>query len=182
MKQEIINALKVIYNDFGPEIFFSDSSCVVKGLTEMTEDSLNFTNLWRYVIDSGIGRLYLPQIKTDRMPDRDFFISVNEFLCGLNISKEGAYDLIISLNRVLGWKDFSIQADDSDESEDKDIMQLPVEIKFDYNKYIGMDDGIGDGNEVAVKEEDEKGSVVVAIWFSIVIIVLGLVLGIVYSK
>ena len=119
--KELIQALKLIYKDFGVETFFTDSSYISAGLNEMVDDAEYIIDVLRYSIDAGIGEFYVPLISTGDRPDDGFNAKVHKFLIDLNLDDDVAHEVIeIFYNTI--WNDSLPETTENQVIHDKPVV------------------------------------------------------------
>ena len=128
-RNNIVKALRTIYNDFSAEQFFTDSSYISVGLKEMVSEADKTVNMLRFVIDSGVGNLYLPLIRSGVNPDPSFRRQVLEFLNENGITENMGNRTIELFDQIIGWEYES----KSERAQDTIIDRAEPEMNEEFN-------------------------------------------------
>ena len=109
-RDNIIQALRTVYNNFGAEAFFADSTYITTSLREMTAGSDDTIDALRFAIESGIGNVYLPFVRQNMIPDRGFRKIAVQYLVSQGLSNVYADYTVGLLNDMLGWEGSAMPA------------------------------------------------------------------------
>ena len=97
-------ALRKLYDHYGAEDLLSDASLMPNGYGDLCPDEKKFKNHLRLVLDAGVGKMYLTQIRTAGKPDPDFLQKVETKLSeDAGISEKAIQELIKSFDEMIGW-------------------------------------------------------------------------------
>lgn len=104
-KTEEGEALRKLYDQFGPDAVFAQKNFLTNGLGDYLQDSSKLRNQIRMVMDAGIGDLYLKQLKETGKPDADFSARAKKIIVDDAGLSEQTSDQIMSLfDEMIGWK------------------------------------------------------------------------------
>jgi len=109
-RDNIIQALRTVYNNYGAEAFFADSTYITTSLREMTAGSDDTIDALRFAIESGIGNVYLPFVRQNMIPDRGFRKIAVQYLVSQGLSNVYADYTVGLLNDMLGWEGSAMPA------------------------------------------------------------------------
>jgi len=99
----IIFAFRTLYNEFGKNAVFTDSSYIDKGVREMVNgNDFADVELLKNAINSGVGQYYIPMIEGRIQHNNDFYYSVLQMLLNNGFSQETAIHVIRLFDDVIG--------------------------------------------------------------------------------
>lgn len=101
---EVGRALRALYDRYGCQTLLRQNEILVRGLGDLVQDSKKIRNQLRLALESGMGRLYLEQLKLAGRPDDAFYQRVRLRLTGdAGLAGQPAAQLMGWFDEMIGW-------------------------------------------------------------------------------
>lgn len=119
-KTEEGEALRKLYDQFGPDAVFTQKSFLTNGLGDYLQDSTKLRNQLRMAMEAGIGELYLRQLRNAGKPDTVFRNKARKLIVDdAGLSDQISEKIMGYFDEMIGWE--------SGEEETKELPKATVQ-------------------------------------------------------